>query len=88
MDPEARLRASARGGGLKFAADCQKRVETLPVPDVAAAAATAMTMPAAITPYSMAVTPLRSTFTRSRRANTYANIIGPYRRKLPVSPPE
>src|SRR6202035_4846817 len=36
-----------------------KRAETL-LPSDAAAAATAMTMPAAITPYSMAVTPLRS----------------------------
>jgi hypothetical protein len=30
-------------------------------------------MPAAITPYSIAVTPLRSTFTRSKRENVYAN---------------
>ena len=43
-------------------------------PKLTAAAATAGTMPAAITPYSMAVKRLfRSTFTRSSRANVSAN---------------
>ena len=44
----------------------EKRVETFD-PSEAAAVATTMTMPVAITPYSMAVTPVRSTFTRSKR---------------------
>ena len=53
-------------------------VETF-VPNVAAAVATTKTMPAAITPYSMAVTPSRSIFTRFSRANTYANVSRPFR---------
>jgi len=43
-----------------------KRAETL-LPSEAAAAATAITIPAAITPYSMAVTPLRSTIRHASR---------------------
>jgi hypothetical protein len=43
-----------------------KRAETL-APSVEAAVATTRTLPAAITPYSMAVTPLRSAITCASR---------------------
>jgi hypothetical protein len=61
-----------------------KRAETFD-PSETAAAATAITMPAAITPYSMAVTPLRSIFTRSRRAKMYANNPAPFVTGVPAA---
>ncbi len=57
--------------GRSFPPMVLKSAETFD-PSEAAAVGTTMTMPAAITPCSIAVTPLRPAFTRPGRANVYA----------------